>query len=149
MAFIVPELTLTMSRGKKIALSWLTERNQNLPLLITITDCLDTILNGTQSEQRSVETRPASEYYLSFPGRKVLAVKELAASKQLIPVNIKLLQLKRTWERAESAQSLNITDHELKSSEEEGPQRNLLHVIIHFFKIKNSCTRVSQSTEFI
>lgn len=54
MAFIIPELTLTMSRGEKIALGLLTERNLYLPLLITITDCLDTILNATQSEQRSV-----------------------------------------------------------------------------------------------
>lgn len=95
MAFINPELTLTMSIGEKIALGLLTEGNQNIHLLIIITDCLDIILNAIQSEQRGVETRPASEDYLSFPGRKVLAEKELAASKPLIPANIKLLHLNR------------------------------------------------------
>lgn len=40
MTFIIPELTLTVSRGGKNC-SQLTERNQNLPLLIIITECLD------------------------------------------------------------------------------------------------------------
>lgn len=63
---------------------------------------------NTQCEQ----TRPASEDSLSFPGKKIPAVKELAASKLLIPVNIKLLQLNRTCPRAESGQSLKATEYQ-------------------------------------
>lgn len=43
-----------MSRGEKNTLSLLTERNQNLPLLITITDCLGTILKMLLSLSREV-----------------------------------------------------------------------------------------------